>query len=114
MVEMAPAVAFVPLPVSSNLLLVEEIPDIPAQSFCVDCAVFSFRQQTAYLFLPCRVSKQDGFKFFQRLITVIPRELRVDNILVFVFVFIFYIGMGQLYGQLTGQLWRNLLRCLLG
>ena len=110
MVEMAPAVAFVPLPVSSNLLLVEKIPDIPAQLVCIDCAVFSFRQQSGYLLLPCCVSKQDGFKFFQRLITVIPRGLRVDNILVFVFIYIFYIRMGQLYGQLTGQLWRSLLR----
>ena len=108
MVEMAPAVAFVPLPVSSDSLLLEEIPDIPAQSVCIDRAIFSFRQQSGYLFLPCRVSKQDGFKFFQRLITVIPRGLSVDNI--FVFVFIFYIRMGQLYGQLTGQLGRNLLR----
>ena len=108
MVKMAPAVAFVPLPVSSNLLLVEEIPDIPAQSVCIDRAVFSFRQQSGYLFLPCRISKQDGFKFFQRLIIVIPRGLGVDNILVF--VFIFYIRMGQLYGQFTGQLGRNLLR----
>ena len=110
MVEMAPAVAFVPLPASSDSLLLEEIPDMPAQSLCVDCAVFSFRQQSGYLLLPCCVSKQDGFKFFQRLITVIPRGLRVDNILVFVFIYIFYIRMGQLYGQLTGQLWRNLLR----
>ena len=105
---MAPAVTFVPLPFSSNLLLVEEVPDIPAQLVCIDRAVFSFRQQSGYLLLPCRVSKQDGFKFFQRLITVIPRGLSVDNI--FVFVFIFYIRMGQLYGQLTGQLGRNLLR----
>ena len=112
-VEMAPAVALVPLAASSDSLLLEEVTDISAQPAGIDFAVFSFRQQAAYLYLPCSISKQDGFEFIQRFMSVIPRGVSADNIFVFffvfVFIFIFYIGMGQLYGQLTGQLRRNLL-----
>lgn len=114
MVEIASAVALVPLPVLSDSLFLEEIPDISAQPGGIDRAVFSFRQQSGYPLLPCGIGQQDGFEFTQRFMSVIPRGVRVDNI--FVFVFIFYTGMGQLHGQLMGQLSGHLLwqppRCL--